>query len=116
MNINMDRKKKVFAYFTGLLTGMICLAVVPLIADGNLAKQYYQIIVGNQAYGCYESSQEATKELNHIRAKLEKEQGGQVLTTVSCSVEPVEKIRLTSSMHSVEEDLYKVLEKNVELC
>jgi len=108
------RVRRLYGYYLGILTGMACLMLIPLVADGRLSDYYYQIIAGDRAFGCYESSEEATKELNKVRNKLEETCHGSALTTINCSVEPVKKVRKTSSLYSVEEDLYQLLEANLE--
>ncbi len=105
-------KRTIYAYFTSLLTGVLCLVLVPLIADGSLAEQYYQILVGNQPYGSYESAWEAAHDLNKVRRILEEKLEGAALTGVTCSIEPVHKIRKTSG--STEEELYRALENSLQ--
>lgn len=111
MNFLNNKKQKIYAFAASFLTALICVLIIPLVADGNLT-QYYQIIVGNKAYGCYTSSEDATKDLILVRKKLEEKQDIPVLTRVNCSVEPVNKVLKTSG--SVEKDLYKTLEKSME--
>lgn len=105
-----NHKRKLYACFTGLLMGIAVLVCLPLISD-SICKQYYQIIAGNRAYGCYESAEEAATELNQVRRRLEQDQEEAVLTDITCSVEPVEKVRKTSK--APEKELYETLEKHV---
>lgn len=112
MDILKNKKRRVYSYCISFMTGLVCLLVLPLFVDLNLAEQYYQIIVGENAYGCYESAKEATEELNKVRRKLERNQKKSALVTVTCSVEPVKKVLKTSG--SVEEDLYNTLANSIE--
>lgn len=111
MKLWKNKKQKINAVATGFLTALVCIVVLPLLSGGKRI-QYYQIIVGKKAYGCYTSTAEAAKDLNHIRQRLEKTQAAPVMTRVSCSVVPVDKILETSG--SVEEDLYETLKDSIE--
>lgn len=113
MNKYYEKKRKIYGTLTALVAGLLCLMILPLMADTYPIKQFYQIIAGDKAYGCYETAEEAARELKKVRKKLEEKQNGLVLTDIACSVEPVEKLVKTGSNESVQEELYKTLEKSM---
>lgn len=111
----INRKIKWTACIASFLTGSFCIMVIPTVVSlGKAAAQYYQIMAGGRAYGCYSTSEDAAKELNQVRKELAKQQTLPAMTDVSCSIVPVERSIRTSSEGSVQKELYQVMQKNMD--
>ena len=65
---------------------------VPLMSAGSEIIRYYQIVAGQKRMGCYTSEQEAAKELRRVRQEWADSQDGTALTSITCSIEPAERI------------------------
>ena len=92
-------KQKFMVSMIGFCVGTIGMMVLPLISTETGAQQLYQIVAGNKAYGCYESTQEAAKDLSEVRKSLEKKNknSGPVMTEITCSIQPVKGVAKTST-------------------
>lgn len=97
---------------TGFAAGIFCVAVLPVSgwAQEQIEQVYYHIVVEDKGYGSYETMEEAAAEITKARRQLDERNGGQVLTTVTCSVEPMSgKDKPTDPKTDVTEQLVQVL-------
>lgn len=113
----MDNNRRIKKYrlwcaarLTAFLAGAFCIMALPLAAVGAKLIQYYQIVVGDQSYGCYESVKEAAQEVKKARKEWSDSNGAWGLTSVTCSIVPLEHNRKSAAQENVQEQLCRAFE------
>lgn len=114
MNKKNNRKFKMTAAITVFITGAFCMMILPLLTAGTAVIRYYQIMVNQKAYGCYETSEDAVRDLVKARKELAEQQEEPVMIQAACSIEPVKKVPKTSSPGAVYKEVYEALEGHME--
>lgn len=117
MHVRRKKQNRYIMLLSGMLTGMFCIMALPLLSgrEGVAEAITYEIVIGEQGYGSYDTMEEAAREVTKVRRKLDEKSGGQVLTSVTCSVEPaLEHKKSADADKNVTKQLIQALEEYTE--